>query len=256
MYSLLPCLKLFTRIISSTKSSFLLPFSHYILPLATTATMTTEDTETNPPPLETIAPACFACKAPGVQRCSGCENARYCSEKCQKSDWRFHRHLCEPFNELGPRPGLTYYRGILFPAKSAKPTFIWVEYEKETEQRVNRKRYTGSSWTNQFHVDRFRKFGRTLEHTFTFVYPWYPCSSFTGQIPQNRALDEVFCLQPFRPSRAGAFLAHGIQKHVQSDLDTSALGPILDLFRYKAMGEAAILRRRLARAEAMANSDV
>jgi hypothetical protein len=215
--------------------------------------MTTEATETNPPPLESITPACFACKAPGIQRCSGCENARYCSEKCQKRDWRFHRHLCEAFNELGPRPGLTYYRGTLFPANSAKLKFIWVEYEQGTEWRVDKHRYTGSLCTKESDIDRFRKFGRALEHKLTLVFP---CSKFTGRLPLNRAVAEMLCLQPFPPSCTGTLLVHGLQKHVASDLDTSALGPILDKIRYKASCSAAKLRRRVARAQAVANSDV
>lgn len=140
--------------------SFLLSSSHYLLPLATsctTTTMTTEATETNPPPLESITPACFACKAPGIQRCSGCENARYCSEKCQKSDWRFHKHLCKAFNELGPRPGLTYYRGILFPRIQPSQASYGSSTKREqnrgstptdTRARRARKSLTSTAFTN------------------------------------------------------------------------------------------------------------
>lgn len=66
----------------------------------------------------------------------------------------------------------------------------------------------------------------------------------------------MFSLQPFPPSCTGTLLVHGLQKHVQSDLDTSALGPILDKFRYKAKCQVVELRRRLAKAQAVANSDV
>jgi hypothetical protein len=78
-----------------------------------------------------------------------------------------------------------------------------------------------------------------------------------GQMPENRVLAEMLCLRTFLPScMDGTFLAHGLQKHVQSDLDTSALGPILDKFRYKAKCEVVELRRTLAKAQAVANSDV
>ena len=34
------------------------------------------------------------CGKPGLSKCSGCRNIRYCSRECQKSDWRNHKQSC------------------------------------------------------------------------------------------------------------------------------------------------------------------
>lgn len=43
--------------------------------------------------------ACFWCRKAGsegapVLRCSRCQRVVYCSQECQRSDWKYHRHYC------------------------------------------------------------------------------------------------------------------------------------------------------------------
>jgi len=37
---------------------------------------------------------CFECGSPGRFRCAGCQQARYCSRKCQSTHWRRHKLNC------------------------------------------------------------------------------------------------------------------------------------------------------------------
>ncbi|KPI99744.1 Protein msta, isoform B [Papilio xuthus] len=39
---------------------------------------------------------CAVCSAPAEQKCSGCQNAHYCSREHQKQDWRQHKQRCTP----------------------------------------------------------------------------------------------------------------------------------------------------------------
>lgn len=46
---------------------------------------------------------CFRCFSPLAQtlKCSGCKRAYYCSEKCQKMDWKvMHKHHCKIFQTI------------------------------------------------------------------------------------------------------------------------------------------------------------
>lgn len=38
--------------------------------------------------------ACWACEGPGSLQCTKCKVGRYCSQECQKSDWKLHRTYC------------------------------------------------------------------------------------------------------------------------------------------------------------------
>ncbi|KAF9445845.1 hypothetical protein P691DRAFT_777271 [Macrolepiota fuliginosa MF-IS2] len=37
---------------------------------------------------------CALCGEPGSSRCNGCKSIQYCSEGCQKEDWKVHKTLC------------------------------------------------------------------------------------------------------------------------------------------------------------------
>ncbi len=41
------------------------------------------------------AKKCGVCGNEGTQLCSGCNNKRYCSRECQKSDWKSHKSTCQ-----------------------------------------------------------------------------------------------------------------------------------------------------------------
>lgn len=49
-----------------------------------------------------------------ILTCSGCEKIRYCSEGCQKADWKNHRQFCAPRFEVRPRSTEgEFYRGLV-----------------------------------------------------------------------------------------------------------------------------------------------
>ncbi|AGE56360.1 histone-lysine N-methyltransferase / SET domain containing protein [Paramecium bursaria Chlorella virus NE-JV-1] len=37
-----------------------------------------------------------------LRRCTGCRRVRYCSEECQKKDWKNHKPCCVPRNKPDP----------------------------------------------------------------------------------------------------------------------------------------------------------
>lgn len=42
-----------------------------------------------------LDPGCVVCgEVTPVKKCSGCKQIRYCSVKCQKADWKYHKQLC------------------------------------------------------------------------------------------------------------------------------------------------------------------
>ncbi|KAK0232656.1 hypothetical protein IW262DRAFT_1258811 [Armillaria fumosa] len=78
-------------------------------------------------PMETKV--CEFCKKPGgdgvqLRLCSKCQTARYCSTMCQRSHWRTHKPLCQPFSLGNTVTLIPYYDsrdGILLPvAKLAR----------------------------------------------------------------------------------------------------------------------------------------
>lgn len=39
---------------------------------------------------------CPRCSEPALRTCSGCKRVKYCSQECQKTDWRAHIFVCNP----------------------------------------------------------------------------------------------------------------------------------------------------------------
>ncbi|BGO96942.1 hypothetical protein JCM10021v2_000578 [Rhodotorula toruloides] len=37
---------------------------------------------------------CFVCDSTAIQACSGCRQAQFCSEKCQRTIWPTHKYFC------------------------------------------------------------------------------------------------------------------------------------------------------------------
>ena len=69
---------------------------------------------------------CLSCNKLGINRCSGCSNARYCSAECQRNDWKQHKSVCAAFSTLTERPSPNHIRAILFPVDEDKPRFVWI----------------------------------------------------------------------------------------------------------------------------------
>ncbi|PBK64143.1 hypothetical protein ARMSODRAFT_893274 [Armillaria solidipes] len=67
--------------------------------------------------------ACEFCKKPGgngvqLRLCSKCQTAWYCSTACQRSHWRTHKPICQPFSVRNTVTFIPYYDprdGILLP---------------------------------------------------------------------------------------------------------------------------------------------
>jgi hypothetical protein len=205
--------------------------------------------EKEAPKLLSDTPLCFACNELGTHKCADCGNARYCSERCQKKDWPTHRFLCDAFSFQEPWPSPDRYRGIPFPAESSRPKFVWLEYQKDRDARVDTERYLiGHRFVL---VSRFHKLGRKLEHHIRLL------RSSRGLIdyrPKNKCLYALLRVGSRENVENRIFLAHGVHGS-PNDLDTSAIGPILDSFRYLATCEAARLRRQAAEVDLIANSD-
>jgi len=45
---------------------------------------------------------CWGCRKVMTRhfKCTRCKKAKYCGNECQKDDWRFHRRICKPTDEL------------------------------------------------------------------------------------------------------------------------------------------------------------
>jgi hypothetical protein len=198
---------------------------------------------------------CFCCNQLGLLKCGGCFDARYCSGKCQKKDWRAHEHICLQFSLMEPRPGPNYYRGILFPDTSVKPKFVWVEYEQDKKDKVDFRRHVGdvgwTGWTKE-EVPRDHKLDRTLKHSIRVRRPY---GSVTGGKPDNTSLSHLLGIPFPKAYLARKAMAHGIGSDYQEDLDTSALSPILNYFRYNARIQAARFRKLAKEADRVANSE-
>ncbi|MCF7900289.1 zinc finger MYND domain-containing protein [Candidatus Babeliales bacterium] len=40
-----------------------------------------------------------------MKKCGGCESIFYCSQECQKIDWKKHKEVCKPLPQLGAEAG-------------------------------------------------------------------------------------------------------------------------------------------------------
>lgn len=77
-------------------------------------------------------PSCF--KDGKLSLCGRCGDISYCSTKCQKTDWPFHKLLCSKLSSYQQRPEVDHVRAILFPAERTsatddmqRPRFVWVK---------------------------------------------------------------------------------------------------------------------------------
>lgn len=187
-------------------------------------------------------PVCFTCNKPGIKRCTGCKNARYCSSECQSANWKMHKLLCKAFTQLEPRPGPNYFRGILFLEDEPLPRFVWNEYfdcDDYTSIELN-KYCTSNSGQGHIDFDRYRPSKRMLGY---HIGIWHKDPFF--HLPVTPSLTKRLGPAIGRYWH-GPFLAHGYE-HGEidedgfeeeedikpRDLDTSALAPLLDFFRFR-----------------------
>eukprot|EP00884_Botryococcus_braunii_P000316 jgi/Botrbrau1/10285/Bobra.0120s0007.1 len=76
---------------------------------------------------------CAKCKSPAPYRCKQCSAVGYCSEACQKVDWRVHKVYCKmnldvprPVSDEGPAP----VRAFLLPQNLRTPEVVYVPFVK------------------------------------------------------------------------------------------------------------------------------
>lgn len=69
---------------------------------------------------------CSICMKKHTSRCRDC-GARYCSENCQKQDWKRHKMVCKAFNnwDYSTRPSDDHFLGLVFPTDRKKPELLW-----------------------------------------------------------------------------------------------------------------------------------
>jgi hypothetical protein len=73
---------------------------------------------------------CLLCNREGSLRCASCKEARYCSNDCQKVDWRTHKLLCKSAADFTAekRPSPLHRRFIIFPENESRPRFVWMKF--------------------------------------------------------------------------------------------------------------------------------
>ncbi|KAI0841904.1 hypothetical protein F5Y06DRAFT_163077 [Hypoxylon sp. FL0890] len=69
---------------------------------------------------------CAVCWKEGGSPCSTCKSCHYCSEECQKSDWKSHKLLCHLIATETERPSPSHIRAIYFPDSKPTPELVWI----------------------------------------------------------------------------------------------------------------------------------
>lgn len=160
-----------------------------------------------------------------------------------------HKYLCQAFISLKPRPSVAYYRDILFRTVGEKLRFVWVH---NADKRAVTTQYIASEPTTSLFLQRHHKLSRSLGYK---MHVFYLTEGMDNHYPRNKILATMLRFE-CDTSLERRSLVHGISKESQVDLETSALGPLLDAFWYKARSEAARLRKRLQYWDALSEGDV
>ncbi|KAL8872565.1 MAG: hypothetical protein Q9174_001823 [Haloplaca sp. 1 TL-2023] len=80
----------------------------------------------------------------------------YCSQKCQTTDWKFHKHLCAQFRDLEDRPSTNHVLAVYFPEHEQKPQLIWIAKKEEVVDIVDVARSLEPVvWLRDEHVRNF-----------------------------------------------------------------------------------------------------
>jgi hypothetical protein len=193
-----------------------------------------------PPPSTQLQ--CFVCGDLTTKRCGNCKDACYCSKKCQKQDWFFHRKLCQSWCELEKRPSKDHYRGIFFPV-DGPPRFIWKEHWDKTCLSFEQEEYLGetgeSCGLDRFHLDQ-----RKLKFDLGITYR--PHVEGDG-LPSNAGLDRLmkdvsghvfygpFIVFAHRLPTPKEEKKYGTEDPLPCDVGTNALAPLLAGFRNRAL---------------------
>ncbi|KAL8702660.1 MAG: hypothetical protein Q9201_004161 [Fulgogasparrea decipioides] len=87
-------------------------------------------------PADTVAALdlCNNCLEPATAHCKQCGSAFYCSTRCQKADWTYHKQVCSQYKDFKDRPESGCIRALLFPEDEAAPRWLWLA---KTENPLN-----------------------------------------------------------------------------------------------------------------------
>ncbi|KAH9861371.1 hypothetical protein J1614_011117 [Plenodomus biglobosus] len=73
--------------------------------------------------------SCAMCSKSGKLKCSGCNSMHYCSNACQKTDWRLHKLVCKTFKiHMITQPSPEHRSVIYFPVEEVVPRFMWMKW--------------------------------------------------------------------------------------------------------------------------------
>ncbi|KAH9480156.1 Programmed cell death protein 2 [Psilocybe cubensis] len=133
---------------------------------------------------------CIVCEAPGVQQCSSCKTARYCSKEHQKQDWRAHKEYCLQVKAAGDQT----FTAILFPVNERRPRLVKIPFEDviDEEDGISWQKLQRNVWFK--HPDSFVKAdyfnnmginGPDLGRTLCF---FYDDNSIINRLPLNRCI--------------------------------------------------------------------
>lgn len=72
--------------------------------------------------------SCIVCNKQDAKYCARYKSTCYCSQACQKSDWKTDKLLCAAFStfDTSERPTKEHYRAVLFDPDKDKPEFVWL----------------------------------------------------------------------------------------------------------------------------------
>jgi hypothetical protein len=122
--------------------------------------------------------SCIVCDKEDAKYCARCKSTSYCSQACQKNDWRTHKLLCATFSTFATseRPTKEHYRAVLFDPDKKKPEFIWLlckwhEDDDGRYQLPKSETITGHDFPPQhMPVQYNQRLERRLLNTICFTY--------------------------------------------------------------------------------------
>eukprot|EP00438_Fugacium_kawagutii_P031552 Skav227284 [mRNA] locus=scaffold4796:29736:30452:+ [translate_table: standard] len=84
---------------------------------------------TNPPTVRAPRGSCSVCQQPATKRCGKCGSRAYCSNTCQREEWKVHKIFCA-LHPFPSKPVGMYVTAMLLPEKEKEPRIIHVQLTK------------------------------------------------------------------------------------------------------------------------------
>lgn len=100
---------------------------------------------------------CGVCKKPSVAHCVNCKVAKYCSENCQKVDWKRHRLTCDTIAAGGGAAFIYSDDNDTEPVKSAFNCTCGYQYEVEVKYERGTISFSSSHRSDMHSLELFRR---------------------------------------------------------------------------------------------------